>query len=169
MQSRSDAPMNDRIEAPVGEILGEGAVDVQAAPEEVFTFWRHLENLPRFMSHVKDVTQIGPGRYTWTVDGPLGGDVVWDAVTTQVVENEMLGWQSVPDSGIVNSGTVRFEPLAGGGTRVRVRLAYSPPAGKIGHAIASLLGDNPEQQMQDDLAKLRMLFSAAPAGQTTTH
>ncbi len=169
MQSRANASMNDRIEAPVGEILGEGIVDVQAAPAEVFAFWRHLENLPRFMSHVKDVTQIGPGRYTWTVDGPLGGDVVWDAVTTQMVENEMLGWQSVPESGITNSGTVRFEPLTGGGTRVHVRLAYSPPAGKIGHAIASLLGDNPEQQMRDDLAKLRTLFSAVPAGQTTVN
>jgi uncharacterized membrane protein len=38
---------------------------------------------------------------------------------------------------------------------VTVRLSYSPPAGAIGHGIATLLGADPKRQMDDDLARMK--------------
>ncbi len=68
--------------------------------------------------------------------GPAGVKVEWDAEPTQVIRNQLLGWQS----SVENRGMIRFEPAGDGGTRVTVRLAYDPPAGNLRHAIASAHG-----------------------------
>lgn len=166
MQSRTDMNTQqdqiERMEAPAGDILGEGEVVIDAPLHKVFAFWSRLENLPQFMNHVKEVKAIAPSRYAWTVDAPLGATISWEAVTTRVIQNETISWQSAPDSEVVNSGSVHFSPTAQGGTRLKVKVAYTPPAGKLGHAVASLFGKNPEQQIGEDLERLRVLLSAKP-------
>ena len=164
MEDRADmtAPQNrlDRIESPTGDILGEAGITVDVPVAVAFKFWRHFENLAEFMQHVSKVEAVGVDRYTWTVDGPLGTSVSWEAITTRLVENETISWQSVEGSEITNSGSVHFTPTPTGGTDIRVKLAYTPPAGKVGHFVASLLGKNPEQQINDDLKTLQGLLCA---------
>jgi len=46
------------------------------------------------------------------------------------------------------------------GTRVHVKLQYSPPAGKLGAAFAWLTGEEPRIQVRDDLRRFKALLEA---------
>lgn len=46
---------------------------------EAYGFWRRLENLPRFMTHLDRVTESSDGRSHWVAVGPAGLAVEWDA------------------------------------------------------------------------------------------
>lgn len=132
----------------------EKTIRIDAAPDEVYEMWNNYENFPRFMSHVVDVRDMGRRRSHWTVQGPAGTQFEFDSVLTEQTKNRRLAWRSEPGAQIPNSGSVEFEPHRGG-TRVTVRLSYSPPAGALGHAVASLFGSDPKGQMDDDLARMK--------------
>jgi uncharacterized membrane protein len=142
---------------------GRRAVDLQveifidAPVEEVYSFWLNPENFPRFMTHVKEVRDLGDGRFHWKVEGPGGVPFEWDAEITQRNHNEVVAWRSLPGALVGNSGIVRFEP-DDEGTSVRVQMHYNPPGGRLGHMFATLLGADPRQQMDDDLMRLKSLL-----------
>jgi uncharacterized membrane protein/osmotically-inducible protein OsmY len=148
----------------VGVGGGRRAVDFQktiniAAPVElVFELWTDYGNFPRFMSNVREVRDVGNGRSHWIVAGPADVPVEWDAVVTKLVPNEVLAWKSVPGSTIENAGIIRFEPNDDGSTRVQIKLSYNPPAGAVGHAVATLFGSNPKKQMDEDLMRMKTLI-----------
>jgi uncharacterized membrane protein len=133
------------------------AVRINAPVEEVFSFWQHYENFPRFMSHLKDVRDMGDGRSHWVANGPADLPVEWDAQVTEMRPNRVIAWESVPGSDVYNAGRVRFESVDGA-TRVDVFLTYNPPGGVAGHAIAALFGSDPKSAMDDDLLKLKSLL-----------
>jgi uncharacterized membrane protein len=154
----------------LGRLVGVGggrrAVDIQksitvnAPVGEVFGYFTDWENFPRWMSHVREVGASGERgavgeRTHWVVDGPAGSRVEWDAETTRLEPNELVAWKSVEGAAIRQSGTIRFEAVGEGSTRVHVRMSYNPPAGAVGHAVASLFGRDPKRQMDDDLARLK--------------
>ena len=39
---------------------------------DVYRFWRRLENLPRFMTHLDRVTETSDGKSHWVAAGPPG-------------------------------------------------------------------------------------------------
>lgn len=126
---------------------------------EVYQFWRKFENLPRFMRHLKSVETRGGNRSHWRAKGPAGMTVEWDAEIVQDRENEWIAWGSAEGSDVQNSGSVRFSPAPGGrGTEVRVQMQYSPPAGAFGRALAKLFGEEPEQQIHEDLHRFKQLM-----------
>jgi uncharacterized membrane protein len=135
----------------------QSAVHVDASPEQLFDLFADQENLPRFMSNVIAVRDLGNRRTHWKVRGPAGTEFEWDAVVTEQTRPRRLAWHSEAGADVQQSGTIEFEPERGG-TRVMVRMMYWPPAGGLGHALASVLGKNPRQQMEDDLARLKSLF-----------
>lgn len=137
-------------------------IHIEASPESVFDLWNKYENFPRFMSHVQEVRDLGNGRSHWIVSGLAGTRAEWNAVLTQSRRPEVLAWRSEPDSTVRNSGTIRFEP-DGNGTRVSVHMSYSPPAGALGHALASLLGSDPKRQMDDDLMRMKAFIETGNA------
>jgi uncharacterized membrane protein len=61
----------------------------------------------------------------------------------------------VGDADVVSAGSVHFNPTPNGGTEIFVRLQYEPPAGRLGAWIASLFGEEPSQQIREDLQRLR--------------
>jgi uncharacterized membrane protein len=132
----------------------EKTIRIDAAPDEVYDMWANYENFPRFMSHVVEVRDTGKRRSHWTVQGPAGAQFEFDSVLTEQRKNRRLAWRSEPGAQIPNAGSVEFEPHRGG-TLVTVRLSYSPPAGALGHAVASLFGSDPKGQMDDDLARMK--------------
>ena len=128
------------------------------SPEECYLAFRDFENLPRFMTHLKSVKSKGGGRYHWTVRAPMGR-VSWDAEIIKDVPGEFLSWRSLEGSMIANAGSVRFEPSsAGRGTVMTVAVNYEPPAGFVGIAIAKLFGEEPEQQIGDDLIHFKQVL-----------
>ncbi|RZI42873.1 polyketide cyclase [Herbaspirillum sp. HC18] len=149
-------------------------IHIAAAPEQVFNTWSRYENFPHFMSHVQAVRDLGDGRSHWVVKGPAGALVEWESQVTESRPGELLAWSSIPNSTVQTSGRVHFEP-DGDGTRVTVHMSYTPPAGVMGHAAASLFAADPKQQMDEDLMRMKAFIetgraphdAARPLQQTT--
>ncbi len=133
------------------------AVRINAPVEEVFAFWQNYDNFPRFMSHLKEVRDMGDGRSHWVANGPADVPVEWDAQITEMRPNQVIAWETLPGSEVYNAGRVRFQS-ENGSTRVDVFMTYNPPGGVAGHAIASLFGADPKSAMDDDLLKLKSLL-----------
>jgi uncharacterized membrane protein len=148
----------------IGLVAGRRAIDihktinVDAPVHEVFSFWTNYENFPRFMSTVREATAIDENRSHWVVAGPSGVPVEWDALITDYVLNQRLGWKTVPGSQIQHAGTVRFQPNPDGTARLEIRMSYNPLAGAVGHVVASLFGADPERQMEEDLMRMKTLI-----------
>ncbi len=132
------------------------SIQIDRSPADLYRFWRNFENLPRFMNHLESVQIIDQQRSHWITKAPLGNHVEWDAEITDDQENELICWRSLPDADIPNQGCVRFytsEYIVG--TEVTVNLTYSPPGGMAGAVIATLFGESPDQQLYDDLWRLK--------------
>jgi uncharacterized membrane protein len=137
------------------------SAQVEKPVEEVYRFWRRLENLPRFMAHLERVTELDDSRSHWIARGPAGLRVEWDAEIINEVENQVIGWESIPGSDVVTAGSVNFDPVRGGrGTRVTLHMRIEPPAGKAGHVIAALFGRRPSQDVREDLRRFKQLLEA---------
>jgi uncharacterized membrane protein len=142
------------------------AVTIQKPREELFSFWRDLENLPRFMRHLHSVTRIDDTRSHWIAQGPGGKMLEWDAEIINEEQNERIGWRSLPGSDLDTAGSVHFKVAPGGrGTEVHIELQYIPPAGALGAAYARLLGLDPADQIKDDLRRLKQILET---GETAT-
>jgi uncharacterized membrane protein len=137
------------------------AVTVNSSAEVLYTFWRNLENLPKVFDNALSVQMLDGKRSHWTLKAPGGIDLEWDAEITVDRENEMIGWRSLDGADIDNAGYVRFEHAPDGrGTVVRVALQYNPPAGKLGAAVAALLGERPASLIEEALRKFKQLMEA---------
>lgn len=140
-------------------IHAKGTCIVNLPPEEVYGFWRNFQNLPRFMRHLESVTDLGEGRSRWKAKGPAGMEVEWDATIIADVPGEVITWRSLENADVDNAGAVRFERAAGGrGTVVKVNLEYNPVGGVIGSTVAKLFGEEPEQQLDDDLRRFKQVL-----------
>jgi uncharacterized membrane protein len=144
----------------------EKAIHIQAPVEEVFRFWSNYEKLPFFMTHLKEVRDLGESKSHWVAEGPAGIPVSWDAEVIQFIPNKLLAWRSVSGSTIETEGVVRFDEDPHGGTRVGIRMFYKPPAGVLGHYVASLFGADPKSEMDDDMVRLKSLIEL---GKTRAH
>ncbi len=139
----------------------EKTVTINQPVEELYRFWHDFENLPTFMKHLKSVKVVSDKRSHWIANAPLGASVEWDADIIEDRENEFISWASVEGADVDNSGFVRFKPApADRGTEVKVVIEYNPPGGAIGAAIAKLFGEEPEQQIGDELSRFKMLMEA---------
>jgi uncharacterized membrane protein len=132
----------------------EKTIHIDAAPGDVYDLWANYENFPRFMSHVIDVRDLGRRRSHWVVRGPGGSEFAWNSVLTEQNRPRRLAWRSEPGAEIPQSGSIEFAPHRGG-TLATVRMSYTPPAGMLGHGLATLLGADPQAQMDDDLARMK--------------
>jgi uncharacterized membrane protein len=137
----------------------ERSVRIAAPVEEVFAYWRNLENFPLWMSHVRSVRYVGGDRFHWEVDGPAGRPVEWESELLNVSDNREMTWRAVEGSQVDHTGRVRFEP-DDGATRVHVQLRYRPPGGVLGHAVARAFGTDPGAEMDDDLGRLKALMES---------
>jgi uncharacterized membrane protein len=135
---------------------------IKAPPDKVFDLWSNYANFPHFMSTVKEVRDMGNGRSHWIVCGPAGSTVEWDAKITESRRPELLAWSSEPDAAVRNCGTIHFEPDQDG-TRVSIQLSYTPPAGILGHAVASMFSSDPKRQMDDDLMRMKAFIETGIA------
>jgi uncharacterized membrane protein len=134
----------------------EKTIRIAAPVEEVFAYWRNLENFPQWMAHVREVRYVGGDRYRWTVEGPAGAPVTWESELLNVSENREMTWRSVEGAPVEQTGRVRFEP-DGDGTRVHVQMRYAPPGGALGHVVAKVFGTDPKSAMDEDLVRFKSL------------
>jgi uncharacterized membrane protein len=126
---------------------------------EVYAFWHRLENLPTFMAHLDEVRSTGDRTSQWRASAPFDRVVEWTAEITDDVPDERLGWRSTGDADVPNRGQVSFVPAPDGeGTEVHVQMTYDLPAGALGKAVAKYFGEEPHQQLDDDLRRLKQVL-----------
>src|SRR5437868_1966967 len=131
-------------------------ITINRSPEEIFSHWRQLESLPRFMSHLVSVKALDERTSRWIAKAPAGQLVVWDAEITDEQPNRLLAWRSRAGADVRNSGTVRFHQAPSGrGTELSVELEYMPPAGVLGRTVARWFGEEPSQQLAEDLRRFK--------------
>jgi uncharacterized membrane protein len=68
------------------------SIRLERPVNEVYSFWRQLENLPRILTHLEHVEELGDGRSHWVARGPAGLGVEWDAE----IINEVNPMSSLP-------------------------------------------------------------------------
>ena len=138
------------------------SVEINRPPNELYRFWRTLDNLPKIMSHLESVQVITDRLSHWVVKTMTGLPAIeWDAEIINDVENERIGWRSLNDAAVDHAGSVEFEPIGGGQkTRVTVTLQYAPIAGRLGTAVAKFIGEDPELKIADDLQRFKESMEA---------
>jgi uncharacterized membrane protein len=146
----------------------EESVTINKPAAELYRFWRNFENLPRFMDHLESVKTAGANRSHWVAKAPAGSTVQWDAEVYNEKENELIAWRSLEGADVDNAGSVHFTPAQGvSGTEVRVSLKYNPPGGIVGAAVAKLFGEEPAQQIREDLQRFKQVMEAGAASAGT--
>jgi uncharacterized membrane protein len=153
-----------RLSAAEGQSREQGprevssSVTIRRPRQEVYGFWRDFERLPSFMAHVESVSTDGPSRSHWRASAPAGRAVEWDAEVTHDIPGEVIEWRSLAGSDVPNQGRVRFLDAPGDrGTEVHLQLAYEPPAGAVGVGLAKIFGEEPRQQVKDDLRRFKQI------------
>lgn len=136
----------------------ERTVKVNAPISDLYDFWCNPENYPKVFSHISSIERMGENLYRWTLAGPAGIPVHWDGMIIRTVPNTIVEWKSLPGSTVGNFGVARFDANYDASTRIRIRMFYRPPAGIMGRFLAELLGANPKQVLDQDLARLKRIF-----------
>jgi uncharacterized membrane protein len=115
-------------------------VTVNSPREEVYGFWRRLENLPLFMKHVESVDELSDKVSAWKIRIPGGlGDVRWEADIVKDIRDTEISWKSAPGASIENAGKINFSDAPSGGTRIDVMITYRAPLGVVGERLSRLL------------------------------
>ena len=136
----------------------ERSLSIRRRPDEIYQFWRRLDNLPRAMKHLERVEPRDSQRSHWVAKGPFGTHIEWDAEIINERENELIAWRSLPGGDIQTAGSVRFEPAHDGSSLVTISMKYNPPAGKAGAQVADWLGTGLQQKLDEDLVRLKQLM-----------
>ena len=144
---------------------------IERPREELYRFWRKLENLPKVMRHVRSVECVNERLSHWVVDTLPGvPSIEWDAEIINTVDNERIGWRTLSGSSVTHAGSVEFAPSGNGqGTRITVTLQYDPPAGPVGAAIATLFGRDPNRTIAADLARFKEAMETEARSSTGSH
>ncbi|MFC0204010.1 SRPBCC family protein [Novosphingobium soli] len=161
--SKHADPANDAAALglePHGDSLISRSVTINRPREELFQFWRDFGNLPRFMDNVERVDVIDQNTSHWVVTAPGGRTVEWDAAITEERPGEYIAWASQDGADVPNSGSIAFRDAGARGTVVTATIAYDPPGGVLGKAVAKLFQREPAIQARRDLRRFKQLMEA---------
>lgn len=144
-------------------VIVEDSITIYRPVSEVYSFWRNLENLPRFMEHLEEVRVTDRYHSHWVARAPLGVLVEWDAEIINDIPPTLLSWKSIGAPDVVSAGSVRFKPSGEHATEVHVKLQYDPPAGRLGATVAWLFSEDPQHQIAEDLRRFKQIVETGEA------
>ena len=124
------------------------AVPVDAA----YGQWTQFEEFPSFMEGIEEVRQLDDTHLHWRAR-VAGKKREWDARIAEQEPNRKITWRST--SGGRNDGTVQFEPMAGGATRIKVEMEFEPNS--MSERLGSAIG-LPARRVQSDLERFREMI-----------
>jgi uncharacterized membrane protein len=154
--AQSDA--RERLGGARGTVVEESCA-INRSPDELYDFWRRLEQLPRVMPELISVRMIDHRRSHWVACAPLGWQAEWHADIINDIPGELIAWRTTEGSAVASAGSIHFDAAAPGrGTTVRLRLQYDPPAGRLGAAFAWAFGDDPGSVLHEGLRRFKQLM-----------
>lgn len=131
------------------------SITISAPAEQIYRFWRQLDQLPEVMPHLAKVEQLDTKRSRWTAKAFDQLPITWEAEIINELPFDLIAWQTLPGQPIQTAGSVTFKPVQGG-TEVRVHLQYAAPGGKAANWLAWLAGQDPARYTRDALHALKL-------------
>lgn len=145
--------------AAPGIFTAEGSISINRPPVDVYRFWKNLENLPRIFDHLDSVNVIGRWRPRERVARFSSGPLLWDVEITNDIPNELITWTSVQGAQVKTQGEIHLESRrAWHDTIVTVSVVYEPPLGSRGAEFAGKFGDNPSEEINRALRKMKSML-----------
>ena len=148
---------------------------------ELYAFWRHFSNLPKFMEKVRKVTEVDSLSSIWTVVGAAGSSADWEFIVTDDEVDRLIAWSASGNTPIKYSGRVEFKDAAppssadatpdGAATEVTAILRYEAGSGLIDGLIARMSGASagaadPAVQTRSDLLRFKEVMEGGETART---
>lgn len=166
LTSHAGHPLVSGVAAPT-DLYFETSIATTKSPEECYRFWRNVENLPRFMDNLESVQTVDERRFHWVAKSSSSLKLEWDCEITEDRPGSALAWRTLNGAQLPNAGSVIFEPAPQGrGTIVRLSIHYSPVGGRLTAALAKLLRQDPQTQVQEDLRRFKQLLETGEIATT---
>lgn len=130
-----------------------GEFIISRPPNEVYTYWRNLNNLPASIDHLLNVEVIEENLSKWKYN--VMGNVLsvdWKAEIVKDEPGHLIGWRSTKGSLLHHVGRVEFaETSDPQETLLKIVLSYHPPAGGVGLGLAKLLNPYFESLLKKEI------------------
>ena len=154
MLARSFAPSN-RGEANSWQCVEfHKTLTIAAPPEKVFGFLTRPENWLRITNKIRNLRWHGEDAFAKDI-ALAGINLTCSERISCLKENECFMTDSLPDSMISYHKELHFEKAGDDHTRLHLKFSYSPPAGAIGHAAASMFGLDAKSFFDDFLMRAK--------------
>jgi uncharacterized membrane protein len=127
----------------------EQSIEISAPVRTVYNQCTRFEEYPSFLEGVTEIRRPDERQLEWHAS--VGGrEIVWHAEITEQITDRRIAWRSV--SGRRNAGTIDFEPLAAGRTRITAAMDYEPQGAleSMGSAFGVL-----QRRIESDLLRLK--------------
>jgi uncharacterized membrane protein len=124
-------------------------IELDVPVRTAYDQWTQFEEFPHFMEGVTNVKQLDDKALQWTAR--IGGvERSWRAEITEQEPDRRIAWRST--DGARNDGTVTFEPIGEGRSRIRLQLDVEPsdPVEAVGDAIGVV-----KRQTEGDLERFK--------------
>jgi uncharacterized membrane protein len=150
----------ERRKSGSGEYCFVRTQTIDRPASELWAFWREEENAPHFMQHIASVRRTGSKTSHWVMQAPGGPRMEWDSEIYEERPGQLLAWRTLQGDWKQN-GRLLLRPAPGDrGTEVRLEMSYDIPGGAIARSLATMLGREPEQIGQANLARFKQLMEA---------
>lgn len=132
------------------------SITINKSAAEIYTFFRNFGNLPFFMKDLISLTVKSETISHWVVQLEHGPKFEWDAEITEEKYGEMIAWKTIGKTEIEQAGVIWFSKApVDRGTIVRMHMAYTIPAGKLGKLATKLIGEDPQSIILINLRRLK--------------
>jgi uncharacterized membrane protein len=133
-------------------------ITIRKPRQEVYEYWRALENLPHIMTHIAKVENLSNNKYRWEVEFNKQ-HFSWNAQIIEDIPNEKISWTSVDSPDVENAGTVEFidDPR---GTELRVTISYKPAKTKLDRVLANVFNPIFKNKIMSDLCEFKQKVEA---------
>lgn len=164
---RDAGSMNLLPHALLGHTKAEGTVRIQRPTGEVFEFYRDFTNLPKFLGDVMSIDSTGEKTSRWTIHGPLGRKVQWDAEVITEERNSLIRYQTTSFRGLKTTWNIHFSAAGDGvSDSTDVREVMEVPLGGAGMKALALFGHPPNEEIAANLVRLKQLMETGRVTET---
>lgn len=111
---------------------------VKAPVDRVYERWSHLEDLPRFVTPLRDVRRLDDTHFSYSWH-PSSGDQKGVFHIVLQIPGRRIAWRTMSNGFM--SGVVSFEPRSQDETEVtlKIRSIFNPPS--LSHRVEEYLGN----------------------------
>jgi uncharacterized membrane protein len=153
---------------PIADMIGSErsccrSVLIMRTAEELYAFWKDVDKVPQWMQQIKSARRIDDLRTRWVRPHPVAGTLEWTTEFTEDIPTKLIAWRTAPGthSNYELTGRVEFHVVPNNrGTQVTLTLRYRLHAGLLHAGAATIIGENPEQEMRENLRHFKMLMEA---------